>query len=171
MKEIWIDIQGYEGLYQVSNLGRIKSLTYNKVRKPSITNAGYEHIILSKDGKTKPHSVHRLVALAFVANPNGYKYVNHKDENKLNNKASNLEWCTAKQNLIHSNVIDSLLTASHKTNEKAVLMYKDGVLVGEFDSISKAAQAINSRQQHVTSCLYGKQNTTRGYSFKFKNND
>lgn len=170
MKEIWIDIQDYEGLYQISNFGRVKSLTYGRIRKTQINNAGYEFVSLCKDNKARPHSIHRLVATAFVSNPYDYKYVNHIDENKLNNCASNLEWCSAKQNLEHSNVINKMLSAGHRANEKAVMMFKNGVFVAEFDSISKAAEAIGSFQQLVTNCLYGIQKTTKGYSFKFKNN-
>ncbi len=174
--EIWHDIKGYPG-YQVSNMGRIRSSKTNNYQldadgyhiiKTHVRGA-YKSVTFYQDGKLKSFLVHRLVATEFNPNPFGYKYVNHIDENKLNNQSSNLEWCSALQNLKHSNVIDKMLNGSHKANEKRVLMFKDGILISEFDSITKAAEYIGSYQQLVTNCLYGKQKTTRGYSFKFKN--
>ena len=104
MEEIWKDIKGYEGLYQVSNLGRIKSLANNKnkkekIRKTRIDRNGYEVLCLCKDCKTKTFLVHQLVGKAFVKNPHNYKEINHKDENKLNNYVENLEWCDRKYNI------------------------------------------------------------------------
>ena len=104
MKEEWKDIKGYEGLYQVSNLGRVKSLGNNKSKKEKILDPkpnmyGYKEVRLSKEGKRKPYKVHRLVAIYFIPNPNNYKEVNHKDEDKTNNHVSNLEWCDRKYNI------------------------------------------------------------------------
>ena len=100
--EEWRDIKGYEGLYQVSNLGRVKSLGNSKSKKEKIlkpySNIGYFHVILSKEGIHKNCRVHRLVAEAFIPNLNNYKEVNHKDEDKENNSSYNLEWCDRKYN-------------------------------------------------------------------------
>lgn len=98
LNEVWKDIEGYEGLYQVSNLGRVKSVKNNIIRKPRIA-SGYFYVNLSKAGKKKTYKIHRLVAQHFIANPNNYPCVNHKDENKLNNFYDNLEWCTFKYNI------------------------------------------------------------------------
>lgn len=96
--EIFKDIKGYPN-YQISNKGRIWSKYRNRYLKPFVNNSGYEMInIMAVNGKRKGELIHRLVALAFVDNPNQYPEVNHLDENKLNNEASNLEWCTRKQN-------------------------------------------------------------------------
>ena len=100
--EIWKDVVYFEGLYQVSNLGRVKSLNYSrtgreKVLKPSKTN-GYLQVYLYKEGKSKRFSIHRLVAFAFIPNPNNLPIVNHKDEDKSNNCVDNLEWCTVAYN-------------------------------------------------------------------------
>ena len=97
MKEIWKDVIGYEGLYQVSNFGKIKSLRRNIIMKTqkrgSRENNKYETVQLcSKNQKAKNFSIHRLVAKAFLPNPNNLKEVNHKDENKMNNNLDNLEW-------------------------------------------------------------------------------
>ena len=120
MKEIWTDVEGYEGLYQVSNLGRVKTLSKKhwcasrttskkwyymakeKVLKGQISNAGYRLVGLTKDLKCKVYSVHRLVAIAFIPNPNMKEQVNHKDGDKLNNNVDNLEWATRSENTIHA---------------------------------------------------------------------
>ncbi len=106
--EIWKDIENYEGYYQVSNMGRIRSvrriLCDGKTREGTIIKAfpdafGYIRVRLYMNGKSQRFMVHRLVATAFVDNPNGYPILNHKDENKSNNQATNLEWCTQKYNI------------------------------------------------------------------------
>lgn len=101
--EIWKDIKGYEGLYQASNLGRVKSFHTNfnskGYLKPRLSKDGYYSVTLYKNGKSKQFKVHRLVAEAFVPNSDNLPQVNHKDENKLNNNVDNLEWCTAKYNI------------------------------------------------------------------------
>lgn len=100
--EIFKDIEGYEGLYQVSNLGNIKSLHCNKekIMKPTIRSNNYQYYFvgLLKDGKRKYFAVHRLVAMMFIPNPNNYEQVDHLDGNKLNNNVKNLEWVTPKEN-------------------------------------------------------------------------
>lgn len=113
MNEIWKDIPNFEGYYQASNLGRIKSVTrkakvkilnndYRTVKgqllSPAKTRDGYLKVSLSKNHKRYYFKVHRLVAITFIPNPNNYPCVNHIDENKLNNKIDNLEWCTIKYN-------------------------------------------------------------------------
>jgi len=119
MEEIWKDIKGYEGYYQVSNLGRVKRLprgkqwpyrqTHNNIRKPKLCN-GYLVVNLSKDNKVKWIGVHRLVAMAFIPNPNNYPQINHIDECKTNNVVTNLSWCTQSQNQLHG-------TARQRQNE------------------------------------------------------
>lgn len=108
MLEIWKDIQGYEGRYQVSNLGNVKSLKdtlgrpREKLRALGNTRQGYKRVDLYKKGdKPKNHLVHRLVAKAFLPNPENKPMVNHKDSNPSNNHIENLEWCTQSENIIH----------------------------------------------------------------------
>ena len=122
MREIWKDVKGYEGLYQVSNLGRVKRLRFinrhldfkqEKILKPYKDGGDYYFVIgLHKNGKKKYKAIHRLVAEAFIPNPNNYPIVNHKDENKENNYVDNLEWCTHKYNSNYGN-------ARTKMREKA----------------------------------------------------
>ena len=105
MEEIFKDIEGYEQLYQISNLGRVKSLgnggsnSKEKVLKPAKLKNNYLQVVLSKQGKLKHHLVHRLVAQAFLDNPNNLPEVNHRDEDKTNNCIENLEWCDTKYNI------------------------------------------------------------------------
>lgn len=140
--EEWKAVQGYEGLYQVSNHGNVRSLTrevnqgkYGNTRlavgtqlRPTDNGNGYLIVGLRKDGKRKNFYVHRLVADHFVKNAGGYKYVNHKDENKRNNHADNLEWCTQRENVMYSS---QRMRKPHKqwrvsaTKEKYIY-FKDG---------------------------------------------
>lgn len=115
MQEEWKDIKGYEGLYQISNLGNVRSLDrivkdsnrerYQRIKghymKPTDNGNGYKIISLLKNYKRKNHYIHRLVAQHFIDNPNNYREVNHIDCNKSNNKITNLEWCNSSQNKIH----------------------------------------------------------------------
>lgn len=111
MKEIWKDIEGYVGIYQVSNLGNVKRLRHEEFKcaqgyrvrkemqlKPTKDEKGYLHVGLCKDGGQITRRVHRLVAEAFIDNPNELPEINHKDENKENNAVDNLEWCTSSYN-------------------------------------------------------------------------
>lgn len=100
INEQWRPVKGYEGLYEVSNLGRVKSLKYGKERilKPLKNRDGYLFVILYRNRKRNGLKVHRLVAAAFIPNPEGFPEVNHRDEDKTNNVVSNLEWCTHKYN-------------------------------------------------------------------------
>ena len=99
-QEIWKDIKEYEGLYQISNFGRVKSLHgKEKFLKLHLKPDGYMQVVLCKNYKTTSRLVHRFVAEAFVPNPNNLVQVNHKDENKTNNYVENLEWCTPSYNV------------------------------------------------------------------------
>ena len=112
MDEIWMDINGYEGKYQVSTLGRIKSLKKNLIMKPMVATNGYLEACLWKDGKQKRYLLHRLVATHFIDNPNNYPEVNHIDEDKTNNYVNNLEWCTHLYNMNYGNVKEKIKNAN-----------------------------------------------------------
>lgn len=178
MKEIWRNIKGYDGLYIVSNCGRVKTLhkkgsyPHNKdgILKNNLAKNGYYMVALCKNGKIERVLVHRLVATTFIPNPNNYPVVNHIDENKLNNNVANLEWTTQRLNNIHSKNHIKMKAAAVKKQQKAVLMYdRNGQFVCEFESATIAAKAIGSYQQLVSLCCYGKLKFTKGYTFKFKN--
>ena len=100
MQELWKDIEGYAGLYMISNYGRVKNA--ERLLKPSLSTNGYYKVRLRSNGKKKDYRVHRLVAMAFVPNCESKPFINHKDGNRLNNRADNLEWCTQKENVLHA---------------------------------------------------------------------
>ena len=107
MEEEWRAVVGYEGLYEVSNLGRVKSLfRYKQIVKGVPTNRGYLRVTLCKNKVHKLCSIHRLVATAFIPNPYNYPCVNHKDEERTNNQADNLEWCSYKYNVNYGNILE-----------------------------------------------------------------
>ena len=126
-KEIWRDVNGYNGKYQVSNFGRVKSLAKRvwngqnwwiqpeKILKPQVCRNGYLEVSLS-DGHSnqKKHLIHRLVAAAFIPNPNNFPVVNHKDENRQNNNVENLEWCTTMYNTHYGNHLKKLTKIRRK---------------------------------------------------------
>lgn len=136
MKEIWRDIKNFEGYYQASNWGRVKSLarlrhgglyfTKERILKPALEGGGYYMVILYKDGKKYNKKIHRLVCTTFHENPLNLPDINHKDTNKLNNNEFNLEWCTEKQNTQHAikmGVFDTVgeNNGKHKLIEKEIL--------------------------------------------------
>lgn len=102
MKEIWKDIKGYEGLYQISNLGKIKNIKRKKIRKCNLNDKGYYVLMLSKYLIKKTYRLHRLIAVNFIKNIFDKPCINHKDGNKLNNNINNLEWCTYSENMKHA---------------------------------------------------------------------
>ena len=126
MIEVWKDVIGYEGIYEVSNLGIIRSVErydYSGHKRKAKTIAfvidrdGYAKVHLCLCGKARYHFVHRIVATAFIDNPENLPQINHKDENKKNNKAENLEWCTAKHNINYGK--RNALVADAQYGEKA----------------------------------------------------
>lgn len=183
--EIWKDIQGYEGLYQVSNLGRVKSLEKSitmidgrtrrqkeKILKLQVSKHGYNVITLWNSKIPKQFKVHRLVAVAFIDNLDNLPQVNHIDENKLNNKVENLEWCTALENNLHSNIALKRQQAGTEATKKSVNQYQlDGTFVANYESVSEASRQIRKPQGRtsISRCCDGKLKTYSGYVWKWNN--
>lgn len=178
MKEFWKDIEGYEGLYQVSNLGRVKSLpkphkfvhgyylTKEKILSPRVcgTQREYLSVALQRDGERKQIKIHRLVAEAFIPNPNNLTEVNHKDENKGNNKADNLEWCTRSYNVNYGSRIEK----QRKTLIKPVAAYDAiGNFVQSFDSLAEAALFANVDSSNISRACKKEGRLSGGYIWKY----
>lgn len=161
MKEIWKDIPNYERLYQVSNLGRIKSLYYSKekILTPKIDKDGYLLINLYKNHKSRTFKIHRIVAQVFLSNPNNYTEVNHKDENKKNNKVDNLEFCTHIYNQNYGSKND---WCSKKVNQYDL----NGNYIKTYSSLNKASKELNI-SNNIYLCCTGKIKTCGGYIWKY----
>ena len=169
MKEEWKDIEGYEGKYQISNLGRVKSLNYRNTGREDILTSvpdkyGYLHVNLYKNGKKKHYTVHQLVAEVFILNPNNYEEINHKDENKSNNCVSNLEWCDRKYNMNYGTINKRLSESSKGKNKGSKNGNSSKVLcitTGEpFPTVGKASEYCNLKNSsNISACCRGEQKT------------
>ena len=186
--EIWKDIKGYEGLYQISNYGRVKSLEKDyttKLRGKTIVihkaenilkllkiNSGYLTILLHKNGISKRFFVHRIVAEAFILNPQNLPQVNHKDENKINNKVENLEWCDQYYNINYGNArtkmsISKTKKPNYKIRKPIVGTSKKTNEVVTFNSIKEASEKLNVPPSNISSALHGKIPSAYGYIWNF----
>lgn len=178
MQEEWKPIVGYEGLYEVSNFGQIKSLeriTNNNIhisehiQTQRIGETGYMYVGLCKEGVKANKRVHRIVAIAFVPNPENKPQVNHKDENKQNNNADNLEWVTGTENINYGTAIQRAHEKDCSPLTKKVLQIdKNGEIVAEYASQSIAAKAFNTSAGNISNCCKGRCKTVRGYSWRYK---
>lgn len=170
MEEIWKDIEGYEGLYQVSNMGRVKSVRKNIIMKPSVSK-GYYVINLCIRGKATLCRVHRLVAMTFIPNPDNLPQVNHKDENHFNNNLNNLEWCDSKYNNNYGTKSERIsnLLLNNKKISKTVLQYSmDGTFIREWISVREAERITGFDCGHISACCNNKRKSAYGYLWKYK---
>jgi hypothetical protein len=195
MEEIWKDIKGYEGLYQVSNLGMVKSLGFDKWHKGRIlkqsfdSKRNYLFVGLHKDGKIKQKNVHRLVAETFIPNPDNLPCVNHINEIKTDNRACNLEFCTVKYNSNYGNAKKNMIESRRKNNdqeeinrkiketkrkngsyscEKPVAQYTlGGDLVNIYASATDAERKTGISRGGIQRCCIGKYLQAKGYIWKY----
>lgn len=170
--EIWVDVPNYEGLYQISNFGNVKSLsryvetssgcrkTKERLLKPSVSDTGYYRVCFRKDCSNKRFFVHRLVAIAFIPNPHNLPQINHKDENPSNNTVNNLEWCDAKYNNNYGGRIKKAAAATSKPVKQYDMQ---GNFIREFDSLKEAWSSIGM-QFSQRYCHLGK--SVGGYQWR-----
>ena len=178
MKEIWKNIKGYEDLYQVSNLGRIKSTKTKTIRKATKNKNGYLYVDLWGKGKRVKKTIHRLVAETFLDNKNNFTDINHKDGNKLNNKLSNLEYCTRSYNLKEAyrlklrkkvkpmlNKKDYLCPTSKKINQYDL----NGNFIKEWGSTMQIERELKIKHSHISDCCLKNRNykTAGGYKWEY----
>lgn len=188
-EEIWKPVAGFEGLYEVSNLGRVRSLTkfvrdsyfYNgrlykgrilKTTKNDYT--GYVSVMMMKDGKGTRRSVHRLVATAFLPNPDNLPVINHKDQNKTNNCVDNLEWCTQHYNTHYMDAGQRRLESARKGKKgrypKYVAQYDlDGNYITTYSTSQEAARALGVCDGgNIRACARGAHGYSQAYGFVWK---
>lgn len=175
MQEIWKDVKGYEGLYKVSNLGNVLSLNYhrmkiNKLKKFTLNHKGYFTVHLCNNKKNKRILVHRLVALAFIPNPNKLPQINHKDGDKQNNKVDNLEWCTNGENQLHAyNLgLKQPLNGTNNPSHKKINQYDIyGNFIRSWSYIKEASNSLNITASSITFCCQHKYKTAGGFVWEY----
>lgn len=188
MQEIWKDIKDFEGMYQVSNLGRVRSvdrfdntgrLRKGKIKAPQDNGYGYKIVQMHKDGKQKTSRVHRLVATAFIENPDNKPEVHHIDADTSNNAVENLAWVTSKENNNFPEHIESIkknpnwLRGIKKGAEKSAVVRshrtrftRDNVSL-EFSSLTEGARQLGLHQSSCVKVANGKQKHTQGYKVEY----
>ena len=167
-EEIWKDIKGFEGLYQISSLGRVKSLLkfYPRLFNPTTNKLGYGIVTLTKNKRSKSFYVHKLVAEAFIPNPNNYPCINHKDENPSNNCVENLEWCTYKYNSNYGTRNERI----SKIKGRPVNQYTlDGKFIKTYSCAPVAGRETHISRVNIWKCCISKEGRTTcgGYMWKY----
>jgi len=173
--EIWKDIPNYEGIYQVSNFGNVRALVFRNhkcikpkihILKKQIDKYGRERIMLHKNSKQKLYQVHRLVAQAFISNPNNFPEVNHKDENPLNNNVDNLEFCTRSYNAHYGT---GIVRMGIEHRKPIVQLDKDFKIIKTWSCGKEIANYYGVTPAAISNCCKGKSKTCCGYIWRFIN--
>ena len=173
--EEWREIEGFEGLYLISNLGRIYSINSDIIRKTKINNSGYEMVSLFDKGKEKTILVHRLVAKAFCDGFYEGLVVNHRDSDRLNNVSTNLEWVTQREN-IHDcmrrgklSVKEAHAVAHEKRKRETIQLTLCGEEIRRYPSATEAAKVLGVSATSVSRCAAGNRKTAFGFKWKYAN--
>lgn len=177
MKEIWRDIEEYKGLYQISNLGRIRSLdkkdslnrrVKGKIMKPIVRKDKYLCVKLHKNSICKEQLIHRLVANAFIENKYNYKEINHKDENKQNNCVNNLEWCNRSYNINYGKANEMRRKALlNKRGKKVIQIDKNNKIIGVYQSIGEAYRITNISKSKICMVCKGQREKVGNYFWQY----
>lgn len=168
-REIWKPVKGYEGLYQVSSLGNVKSLRYMRNVATHNTSNGYLQVHLWRDGKAVYRYVHKLVAEHFLSAPSAPSEINHIDENRRNNCASNLMWCTRSENH-HWGTYQAKQQATkiaNKKNKPVFMFSSSGELLNKFSGLHEASRITGISRTQISKCCLGKFKHTHGYVFQY----
>lgn len=183
MNEIWKPVKGYEGLYEVSNFGNVLSLNWKNTGKQKLLflkrhTDGYRQVQLFKHGNSRMVCVHRLVAEAFIPNPNGLPQVNHIDYDRANNRVSNLEWCDQSYNMKHSwlNKNRKQRTSWRRKNrpgmsENIIQFSKSGETVRRWESCIAIKHELGYNQTSIWECCDGKRKSAYGYLWRYATNN
>ena len=162
--ETFVKIEGFEK-YEVSNLGKVRNIKSGRILKPHLNHNGYLKHHLYRHDKQKELFLHRIIATAFIDNPGEKPQVNHIDENKLNNDLSNLEWCTAKENLIHGT---RTKRAAEKWSKKVIQLDLNDNVLNEFESMGQAERETGVPRSNISHCCNGKRKSAGGYKWRRK---
>ncbi len=173
MEELWQDIPGFEGCYQVSNLGRVKSFRKWKtahspdeyILKNYLSDNGYYQVTLYNGNVRKKFLVHRLVASAFIPNPDNLPHINHKDEDPSNNAASNLEWCTPLYNNRYGTAKFRTMMSRGKPVKQFLI---NGEWIATYRNSKIASMITNIPRQHITNCITGIIQSAGGFIWKYE---
>lgn len=168
MIESWKDIEGYEGIYQISNLGRVKSLRNDIILKNRIGSRGYCEVCLQHNRKVTQSKVHRLVANAFIPNPNNYSLVNHKDEDKTNNRVDNLEWCNSKYNCNYGTRNERI--SKNKIRPKVIQKDKNNNIIKIWNGFTIIEKELGYSKTYIWECCNKKYNMAYGYFWEYLDN-
>lgn len=172
MADMWSKIDGYDN-YSVSKNGDVRNDKTGKLKAFCINRYGYHVVDLYSGGVRESKRVHRLVAEAFINQPDGKTQINHKNGNKRDNNVNNLEWCTASENVRHAFDNGLMVPSRSMLGRKNPNAGRHGrpiriVETGEeFSSITECEKAINGNNRHISDCLAGRQKTHRGYTFEY----
>lgn len=161
IKEKWKDVKEYEGIYQISNLGNVKNIKYNRLLKPTLGKSGYLTVLLSKNNKHKRFYVHRLVAESFIEKN---IVVNHKNFNKLDNRVENLEWCSQSYNVEYSYTKGRMPLLPPQKPKK--IKRNDGKI---YSSIEETGKDMKIHPSIICNHLKNRQKTVKGYTFMYLN--